>query len=40
MLATAPWAFAWEPYPAMTFPPVHLPLLACFGLLLVPAFAR
>jgi energy-coupling factor transport system permease protein len=39
-LATAPWAFAWEPYPTMTVPPAHLPLLAAFGLLLVPAFIR
>jgi energy-coupling factor transport system permease protein len=40
VLATAPWAFAWEPYPTMTAPAVHLPLLAALGLLLVPAFAR
>ncbi|MFM9105137.1 MAG: energy-coupling factor transporter transmembrane component T [Chloroflexota bacterium] len=39
-LATAPWAFAWDPYPTMTPPPVHLPLLASLGLLLAPAFAE
>ncbi|MGI9252267.1 MAG: energy-coupling factor transporter transmembrane component T [Thermomicrobiales bacterium] len=40
VLAAAPWALAWDPYPSMTMPAVHLPLMAAFGLLLVPAFVR
>jgi hypothetical protein len=38
VVATAPAALRYEPYPAVAWPAVSLPLLAGIGLLLVPAF--
>jgi hypothetical protein len=40
VLAVAPTAFRYEPYPSLTIPPVDLPLLAALALLLAPAAVR
>lgn len=40
VLALDPAAFAYEPYPTLTLPPVNLPLLAGLALLVAPALAR
>lgn len=37
VLTLDPAAFAFDPYPTLTLPPVNLPLLAALGLLLAPA---
>ncbi len=38
VLALAPSAFAYEPYPSFEIPRVHLPLLVAIALLMIPAF--
>ena len=40
VLALAPAAFRYEPYPSLTAPAIDLPLLAALGLLLTPAAVR